>query len=66
MIDGEGYIVTNNHIQGAEDITVIFKDDTQLKAVRWPDAAPSVASRSNRPTKPMAAVKWGDPDKSRG
>ncbi len=33
VIDGDGYIVTNNHvIQGAEDITVIFRDDTQLKA----------------------------------
>ena len=33
IVDGEGYIVTNNHvIQGAEDITVILRDDTQLKA----------------------------------
>ena len=33
IIDGDGYIVTNNHvIQGAEDITVILRDDTQLKA----------------------------------
>ena len=33
VIDADGYIITNNHvIQGAEDITVIFRDDTQLKA----------------------------------
>ena len=33
IVDGDGYIITNNHvIQGAEDITVILRDDTQLKA----------------------------------
>ena len=55
IIDGDGYIVTNNHvIQGAEDITVILRDDTQLKAKlvgsRQP-GRPRACSRSSRRTR---------------
>lgn len=69
VVDGEGYIVTNNHvIQGAEDITVIFKDDTQLKAkLVGSDSRIDVALLKVEPPnkKPLPAVKWGDSDKER-
>ncbi len=69
VIDGEGYIVTNNHvIQGAEDITVIFRDDTQLKAkLIGSDSRIDVALLKVEPPnkKPLPAVKWGDSDKAR-
>ena len=69
VIDGEGYIVTNNHvIQGAEDITVIFRDDTQLKAkLIGSDSRVDLAVLKVEPPnkKPLPAVKWGDSDKSR-
>ncbi|MBV8408208.1 MAG: DegQ family serine endoprotease [Alphaproteobacteria bacterium] len=69
VIDGEGYIVTNNHvIQGAEDITVIFRDDTQLKAkLIGSDSRVDVALLKVEPPnkKPLPAIKWGDSDKMR-
>jgi serine protease Do len=69
IIDGEGYIVTNNHvIQGAEDITVILRDDTQLKAkLVGSDSRIDVAVLKVEPPnkKPLPAVKWGDSDKMR-
>ncbi len=69
IIDGEGYIVTNNHvIQGAEDITVILRDDTQLKAkLIGSDSRVDVAVLKVEPPnkKPLPAVKFGDSDKSR-
>ena len=67
VVDGDGYIVTNNHvIQGAEDITVVFKDDTQLKAkLIGSDSRIDVALLKVEPPnkKPLPAVKWGDSDK---
>jgi len=69
IIDGEGYIVTNNHvIQGAEDITVILRDDTQLKAkLIGSDSRVDVAVLKVEPPnkKPLPAVKFGDSDKAR-
>ena len=69
MVDGDGYIVTNNHvIQGAEDITVIFCDDTQLKAkLIGSDSRADLALLKVEPPnkKPLPAVKWGDSDKER-
>jgi serine protease Do len=69
IIDGEGYIVTNNHvIQGAEDITVILRDDTQLKAkLIGSDASIDVALLKVEPPnkKALPEVKWGDSDKAR-
>src|SRR5690349_22708978 len=69
VIDPDGYIITNNHvIQGAEDITVIFRDDTQLKAkLIGSDSRIDVALLKVEPPskKPMAAIKWGDSDKER-
>jgi serine protease Do len=69
IIDGEGYVVTNNHvIQGAEDITVILRDDTQLKAkLIGSDARVDLAVLKVDPPgkKPLPAVKFGDSDKTR-
>ena len=69
IIDGEGYVVTNNHvIQGAEDITVILRDDTQLKAkLVGSDARVDLAVLKVDPPgkKPLPAVKFGDSDKTR-
>ena len=69
IIDGEGYIVTNNHvIQGAEDITVILRDDTQLKAkLIGSDSRVDLAVLKVDPPnkKPLPAAKFGDSDKSR-
>ena len=69
IIDGDGYIITNNHvIQGAEDITVILRDDTQLKAkLIGSDSRVDVALLKVEPPnkKPLPAVKFGDSDKTR-
>ena len=62
VVDGDGYIVTNNHvIQGAEDITVIFRDDTQLKAkLIGSDSRADLALLKVEPPnkKPLPAVEW--------
>ncbi len=69
VIDGEGYIVTNNHvIQGAEDITVIFRDDTQLKAkLVGSDSRIDLALLKVEPPnkKLLPAAKFGDSDKAK-
>ncbi|HEY4167954.1 MAG TPA: Do family serine endopeptidase, partial [Reyranella sp.] len=69
IIDGDGYIVTNNHvIQGAEDITVILRDDTQLKAkLVGSDSRVDLAVLKVDPPnkKPLPAAHFGDSDKSR-
>jgi serine protease Do len=69
IIDPAGYIVTNNHvIQGAEDITVILLDDTQLKAkLVGADARADLAVLKVEPPnkKPLPAAKFGDSDKVR-
>ncbi len=69
IVDGAGYIVTNNHvIQGAEDITVILRDDTQLKAkLVGADSRADLAVLKVDPpaNKPLPAVKFGNSDKVR-
>ena len=69
IVDGDGYIITNNHvIQGAEDITVILRDDTQLKAkLIGSDSRVDVAVLKVEPPnkKPLPSVKFGDSDKVR-
>jgi serine protease Do len=66
IVDGDGYILTNNHvIQGAEDITVILRDETQLKAkLIGSDSRVDVAVLKVEPPgkKPLPAVKFGDSD----
>jgi serine protease Do len=69
IVDPEGYVVTNNHvIQGAEDITVILRDDTQLKAkLIGSDARADLALLKVEPPnkKPLPAIKFGNSDKVR-
>ena len=59
VIDADGYIITNNHvIQGAEDITVIFRDDTQLKAkLIGSDSRIDVAAAQGRAAQQEAAAR---------
>ncbi|HJQ59807.1 MAG TPA: DegQ family serine endoprotease [Vineibacter sp.] len=69
IIDPAGFIVTNNHvIDGAEEITVLLHDDTQLKAkLVARDSKVDIAVLKVEPPnrKPLQAVKFGDSDKSR-
>jgi serine protease Do len=67
VIDGTGYIVTNNHvIADADEITVILSDDTNLKAeVIGRDTKTDVAVLKVKTEKPLVGVAWGDSDKSR-
>jgi serine protease Do len=67
VIDGAGYIVTNNHvIADADQITVILHDDTNLKAeVIGRDTKTDVAVLKVKTDKPLTAANWGDSDKAR-
>jgi serine protease Do len=69
IVDASGYIVTNNHvIQGADEITVILQDDTQLKAtlVGRDDQVDIAVLKVEPPNKKvLPTVKWADSDKTR-
>jgi serine protease Do len=67
VIDPSGIIVTNNHvIDGADQITVILQDNTTLKATLiGRDERADLAVLKVTYDKPLAAVSWGDSDKSR-
>ena len=67
IIDPDGYIVTNNHvIADADEITVIFSDDTTLKAeLIGRDPKTDLALLKVTPEKPLTAVEWGDSDAAR-
>jgi serine protease Do len=67
VIDPSGVIVTNNHvIEGANDVEVIFTDGSKLKAeIVGKDSKIDIAVLRVKPPKPLAAVKFGDSDKSR-
>jgi serine protease Do len=67
VIDPDGYIVTNNHvIADADEITVIFSDDTTLKAVLiGRDPKTDLALLKVDSEKPLVAVEWGDSDAAR-
>jgi serine protease Do len=64
VIDPSGYIVTNNHvISGAEEITVRFHDDTELKAkLVGTDEKTDLALLKVESPKPIASLAWGDSD----
>jgi serine protease Do len=64
VIDPTGYIVTNNHvISGAEEITVRFHDDTELKAkLVGSDEKTDLALLKVESPKPIASLAWGDSD----
>ncbi len=67
IIDSAGYIVTNNHvIDGADSVTVILQDDTNLPAtVVGRDKKTDIALLKVTPKKPLPAVSFGDSDKVR-
>ncbi|GGF48544.1 serine protease [Aliidongia dinghuensis] len=64
VIDPAGYVVTNNHvIDGADEITVILQDNTNLKAeLVGRDATTDLALLRVKPDHPLPAVPWGDSD----
>lgn len=67
VIDESGLIVTNNHvIAEADEITVIFHDDTRLKAkVLGRDAKTDLAVLKVEPVGKLKAVPFGDSSKTR-
>ncbi|MDD3028962.1 MAG: DegQ family serine endoprotease [Alphaproteobacteria bacterium] len=67
IIDPTGYIVTNCHvIDGADEITVILQDDTNLSAtVVGMDKKTDLALLKVSTKKPLMAVSFGDSDKIR-
>jgi serine protease Do len=67
VIDPSGYIVTNNHvIAEAEEITVNFSDDIQLKAkLIGSDTKTDLALLKIDAKKPLPFVKFGNSDKTR-
>ena len=67
VIDPKGLIVTNNHvIDGADEVTVIFHDDTRLEAtVLGKDKKTDLALLRVKPEKDLAYVKFGDSDASK-
>ncbi len=67
IIDPRGYIVTNNHvIAGANDITVILQDGTNLKArLVGRDKNTDIALLKVNAGKALPALNWGNSDKTR-
>ena len=64
VIDPDGYIVTNNHVVGnADEITVIFSDNTHLPAeLVGRDSKIDLALLKVKPAKKLASVSFGDSD----
>jgi serine protease Do len=67
VIDPTGYIVTNNHvIAEADEITVRFHDDRELKATLvGSDDKTDLALLKVEPSEPIASLAWGDSDNIR-
>ena len=67
VIDAAGYVVTNNHVVGhADQITVIFPDNTKLPAkIVGRDAKTDLALLKVKSDKPLPTVKFGDSDAMR-
>ncbi len=67
VISSDGLIVTNNHvIDGADEITVIFHDNTQLDAkVVGKDKKTDLALLKVKPKKSLPFVKFGNSDRSK-
>lgn len=67
IISSDGYIVTNNHvIEGADSISVILHDDTELKAeLIGTDEKTDLALLKVDTKHSLPAVPWGDSAKSR-
>ncbi|HLZ64761.1 MAG TPA: Do family serine endopeptidase [Aliidongia sp.] len=67
VIDPAGLVVTNNHvIEGADEITVILQDNTNLKAeLVGRDEKTDLALLRVKPDHPLPSVPWGDSDKAK-
>ncbi|MDA0782082.1 MAG: DegQ family serine endoprotease [Rickettsiales bacterium] len=67
VISEEGYIVTNHHvIDKADEITIIFNDDTEATAkVVGSDAKTDIAVLKIETDKKLPFVKFGNSDKAR-
>lgn len=67
VIDASGYIITNYHvIDGAEEVSVRFSDDTDLKAkIIGRDQKTDLALLKVESKTPLAYVPLGDSDKAR-
>lgn len=67
IIDGDGYIITNNHvIDQAEEITVTLADNRQLTArLVGRDGKTDIALIKVEASEKLPAVKLGDSDKIR-
>ena len=67
VIDPRGYVVTNNHvIADADEVTVVFSDDTQYKAkIVGRDQKTDLALLKIDASKPFPYVQWADSDKVR-
>ena len=67
IVDSTGYIVTNNHvIEGADEITIILQDDTNLEAtlVGTDEKTDLAVLKVESPT-PLPSVEFGDSDDMR-
>jgi serine protease Do len=64
-VDGDGYIITNNHVvENADDITVTLWDESEYKAkVKGRDPKTDIALIKVDVDKPIPAVTLGDSDK---
>ena len=67
VIDESGYIVTNNHVIGeADQIEVVFQDETKLKAeLVGRDPKVDIAVLKVKSKKKLKALKWGDSSESK-
>lgn len=67
IVDASGYIVTNYHvIDGADEVTVILQDDTNLPAtIVGSDKKTDLALLKVTPKAPLVAVSFGDSNKVR-
>ncbi len=66
VVDASGIVVTNNHvIDGADEINVIFQDNTTIKAeLLGTDPRTDIAVLRIKPEKPLQAVNWGNSDEA--
>ena len=67
IIDSAGHVVTNYHvIEGADEITVILQDDTNLDAelVGWDDKT-DLAVLKVETDRSLPSVQWGDSNQMR-
>ena len=67
VIDEAGYIVTNNHvIEGADEVTVRFHDDTTMSAeIVGRDDKTDLALLKVETDRDLRAASWGDSRKTR-